>query len=85
MTMFTQIEEKIKVGAIFGDGQKIKPVWFVWSGRKHQVKEVTYTWRDRQGRASLYYFSVTDGQALYELSFNDQTLVWTLKKIYVAD
>jgi hypothetical protein len=94
--MFTEIDEKIKVGAIFGQDRhfvpkkglnvpfegKIKPVWFFWSGRKYQIKEITYAWQDRKGVADLYFFSVTDGQAVFEISFNDKDLIWTLQKVY---
>lgn len=36
--MVTEINETITVGAIFGDNKKkLKPVWFIWSGRKYTV------------------------------------------------
>jgi len=91
--MMTQIDEKIKVGAVFacpegrpanrGYDQKLKPVWFFWSGKKYPIKEITFSWKDRKGESDLYFFSVTDGQAVYEISYNDKSLVWMLEKVYV--
>ena len=80
--MITEIGEPIKVGAVFGadciGGKKIKPVWFAWKGRQYRIKEVTYTWTNKEGMACVHYFSVTDGQNLYEISYNTETMVWKL-------
>ena len=39
--MITEINETIKVGAIFGDNKKkLKPVWFIWSSRKYLVRKL---------------------------------------------
>lgn len=73
--------ETIKVGAVF-KGDQVIPKWFTWEGRKYSVKEVNYTWHDRQGIEDLYCFSVTDGANNYELSFNAKRVVWKLNKIY---
>jgi hypothetical protein len=75
-----EVNALIKVGAVF-KGDKIIPKWFVWEGRKYEIKEVNYTWQDRQGIEVLYHFAVTDGINYYELSFNNQKMVWKLKKI----
>ena len=83
--MITEIDEPIKVGAVFGadsiGGKKIKPVWFVWKGRQYRIKEVTYTWANNDGRAVVHYFSVTDDQNLYEISYNTETMVWRLMAV----
>ena len=39
-----KIEQPVKVGAVFGGGKKIRPVWFVWEGREYHIKDITYTW-----------------------------------------
>ena len=83
--MITEINESIKVGAIFGDNKKkLKPVWFVWSGRKYAVQEITYVWTERLGKAVVHYFAVTDGATLFSLSYNADTLLWTLHSIETA-
>ncbi|TLD42354.1 MAG: hypothetical protein JETT_1288 [Candidatus Jettenia ecosi] len=80
--MITEINEPIKVGAIFGDNKrKLKPVWFLWSNREYRIKEITYTWTERAGRAVLHHFTVTDSIHLFTISYNTETLVWTLHSI----
>ncbi|OOP57848.1 MAG: hypothetical protein AYP45_01040 [Candidatus Brocadia carolinensis] len=80
--MTTEVNEPIKVGAIFGDNnKKLKPVWFVWSGRKYNVLEITYIWTERMGKASIHHFTVTDGANLFAISYNTDTLVWTLRSV----
>ena len=73
------IGEKISVLASFTAG--IRPIKFKWSGRLITVQEITYTWRSREGQASVHHFSVTDGTSLYELSFHTQSLVWRLENL----
>ena len=79
MTMY--IGEIISVVASFGLPYKIRPVRFKWSGKFRDVKDVTYTWTTREGQSSIYHFSVTDGNALYELSFNVTSLLWRLENL----
>ncbi len=74
------VDEDIRVGAAF-DGRKVRPMWFLWRNRYYKVKSVTYTWCTSIGSARLHHYSVTDGNNLYELTFNANTLEWTLGKI----
>ncbi|MDO8683304.1 MAG: hypothetical protein Q7N50_07485 [Armatimonadota bacterium] len=74
------IDEIIRVGAAF-DGRRVFPMWFRWRNRYYKVKTVNYTWRTNIGAANLYHYSVTDGGSMYELSFNSNTLEWTLAKV----
>lgn len=74
-----KINESIDVGAVFGKN-KIRPRWFVWNGRKIDVKEVTYAWKAREGDAVILYFAVTDGATSFELSLNQKTMQWFLCK-----
>ncbi|MCQ4573783.1 MAG: hypothetical protein NOU37_00835 [Candidatus Brocadiales bacterium] len=80
-TVIAPINERVKVGAVFGDGEKIKPVWFKWNSRQHRIKSITYTWTSRQGRAVIHHFSVTDGANLYELLYNTENSVWELANV----
>jgi len=70
----------IKVGAVF-KGSKIVPKWFIWEGRRYEVKEINYVWQDYQGREKIHCFSVTDGVNNYELAFHSEKMVWKLNKI----
>lgn len=77
IVMPVEINIPIKVGAVFSRGE-IRPVWFSWNGRQVRVSETTFTWRTREGSAAILHFSVTDGQGLYEICYNDETLGWRL-------
>lgn len=76
--MITEIRERIKVAALFGQRAKIRPVWFVWQGRKISIQKITYAWTERQGSEIYHHFSTTDGTALYELSYAVSNLSWEL-------
>lgn len=80
MVETVSIDEGIRVGVAF-DGRRVFPMWFWWRNRYYKIKAVTYTWRTNQGLARLHHYSVTDGDNLYELQFNTDTLEWTLSKV----
>jgi hypothetical protein len=77
--MATEIREQIKVMAIFD--KEVRPVKFKWNNRVYPVKEITYTWRTKEGNASVLHFSVTDGASLYELTYNQSTMKWSLEQV----
>lgn len=73
-----RIREPIRVAVVFGPGKTIRPVWFEWRQRKHTICQTTYRWKDRIGDDLRLHFSVTDGEALYELVYNTSDQCWTL-------
>jgi hypothetical protein len=79
MTM--DIGETISVIASFGLPYRIKPVRFRWSGKLFEVRDITYSWQTREGQNRIYHFSVSDGQTLYELSFDTSSLLWRMEKV----
>ncbi len=74
--MSVDINEAIKVMAVF-DGN-VRPVKFKWKGRVYPVKEITHSWRSRDGGRAFVHFSVSDGQSLYELVYDTAELKWML-------
>lgn len=78
-----QIGDTISVLASFGMPYRIKPLKFNWSGRLLEVREITYTWKTREGQNEIYHFSVTDGKTLYELSFDTDSLIWKIENLEV--
>lgn len=74
-----RINEKIKAAAVFEDNN-IKPKWFVWKNRKYAITETTYSWKTKSGEEQVIHFSVTDGNTLFEISYNQKTLKWVLEK-----
>jgi len=80
--MLELIGDDIEVEVGFSRG-KARPYRFLWKNRPYAIREITYQWRDREGRALLTYFSVTDGVNLFELCFNSETLLWKLTKVFM--
>jgi hypothetical protein len=74
----TEIKEKIKVGAVFAGGDAV-PKWFMWKKKKIEITEVTFTWRTAEGTSVLIHYSVAAEGGLYELSYNQRTMEWTLE------
>ncbi len=66
------------IAVIFGPGSRVEPVWFDWGRRKYTVREVTYTWQERQGEATIFHFAVSDGANLFELVYNAASHLWAL-------
>ena len=76
-----RIGDDITVLAVFGMPFHIKPLSFTWSGRTIEIREVTYTWKTEEGQKDLHHFSVTDGNTLYELTFDAVSLLWTIESL----
>ena len=79
MIMTIELNDPITVGAVFSRGT-VKPVWFTWHGRQVRVSEVAFTWKTREGSATILHFSVTDGQGLYEICCDAGSFIWRLCK-----
>ena len=75
---------EIKVAVVFSPGGAIRPVWFEWRNRRHQVEETTYRWQARRGAALLLHFAVREGRDLYELVYNTADQIWNLRAIEVG-
>jgi hypothetical protein len=76
--------EQVRVAAVFEPGKRIRPVWFERNRRQHKVLETTYSWRDQVGDATLLHFTVSDGEALFELIYNPYEGNWILKDEQLA-
>ena len=84
-----RLSENVKVYAIYnetGDRKfphdKLRPVMFIWRNREYRVQDVTYVWREIQGQAEVYHFTVSDGASVFELSYNAKALDWTISGVY---
>jgi hypothetical protein len=73
----------IRVAVIFDPNGRIRPVWFELKRRRHDVRTITNSWRDRRGETILWHFHVTDDGALFELIFNPSAATWQLLWIEV--
>lgn len=72
------VREPVRVAVIFEPGKRLRPVWFDRRHRKHVVRETTYSWQDHIGDKPLLHFTVTDGEALFELIYNPLDGTWML-------
>ncbi len=80
--MLTRVGERVVAGVVFRkEGQKMELKWFLWKGRKLEIKKTTYVWRERDGRELIRRFVVTDGKDLYELSYRQEGLMWFLEAV----
>ncbi len=75
------IGESISVIATFGLPYRIRPLRFRWAGRLYDVKEVTYTWKSKEGQREIFHYSVTSGDCLYELTFDTGSLLWRIENL----
>jgi hypothetical protein len=68
------IDEQISVIASFDPSYKIKPIKFICGKRAFAIKEITYYWKSSEGK-TVIHFAVTDGNTLYQISFNPDNLL----------
>jgi len=85
----TRLNENIKVYALYrenGDHRfphdRLRPVLFIWRNREYRVQDITYVWRENQGQAEVYHFTVSDGANVFELCYNAKHLEWTIAGTY---
>lgn len=74
--------ERIQVGAIYGGKTRVRPVWFIWSGKKYHVYKVNHMWKEGNGREVLVFFSVSDQANTYLLCYNALDMEWTICGTY---
>ena len=75
------MRREIRVGVVHGPGERIVPVWFDLDRRKHTIRQVTNSWRDRQGETVRLHFHVVDDGALFELVYTLPAATWSLELI----
>jgi len=74
------VDEQIEVLVLF-KGTKILPRIFFWNNKAYKIKKITYNWQERFGRETVLYFSVSTGNDLYQISFNNTGYNWKIDKI----
>ncbi len=74
------LDDPIEVEARFSQ-RGMRPVWFAWGGKRHAITAITCAWNERDGALVHRYFSVSDGEALYELRFDARALRWHLTNV----
>jgi Domain of unknown function (DUF6504) len=78
---YENLFEPIEVVTYFREG-KIIPLKFRWNGRIYIVRHVHGQWKERQGYAQQYHFSIRcDGIDCYELLFDTGDFSWQLARV----
>jgi len=70
-------DTRISAAAIFYNG-KVRSVWFALGGKKHEPKELCYTWESSEGVAPILHYSVRDGGSAYLLNYDTHKPSWSL-------
>ena len=78
--MIYSVDEPVKVTVLFGGG-RMKPLRFSWRGITYSIREVTFRWKDRKGRARIYHFAVSDGSNAFQLGYHSEHLTWELEAV----
>lgn len=75
------LEEKVPVTACF-DGSSVRPLEFVWQGRRYAVRAVVRTWQQfALLEEQVQVFLVETGPHLAQLSYFPQSGWWRLDKM----
>jgi len=77
---YEDLNERIDCLALF-KSSKIYPQKFIWKNKEYEIKTITYNWQERSGSEIIYYFSVSTGVDLYQISFNNTSLRWQIDKL----
>ncbi|MBI5466635.1 MAG: hypothetical protein HY975_00255 [Candidatus Kerfeldbacteria bacterium] len=80
----TKIQVPVRVAVDFA-GTKVRPLAFVWSGRKYVVEKVNLVYKRQQGDRYLWSFAVSDAANSYVLLYDPETLRWTLDEVYTLE
>jgi hypothetical protein len=84
----TKINEPIRVLVDFSSSTvKVRPLpviprAFLWKNRRYLVRSLNLIHHEKQGDATVYYFSISTDTNTYKLVFNNLTLEWRLVEIW---
>ena len=77
---YEKVNEPIEVLAVFRKNQT-EPMTFKWGNRYYQVNKVNLVHTEHNGREKVYYFSVSNNDTSYRLSFRTESLRWMLEEM----
>jgi hypothetical protein len=58
-----------------------QPSSISWRGRRYIISKIGLHYTEHEGRVLTHLFSVTDGTTYFKLTFNTETLLWTLLEV----
>ena len=81
--MYDVVNEKIKMIAAFDSG-RISPKVFKWQNRDYKIKNIAIYYTEKVGISLNHCFGVeTEAGTIFKIDFNDKSLLWTLREIWV--
>lgn len=75
------IRQAIRVVVDFA-GPKVRPMAFLWSGRKYVIQKVNLAYKRQKGDRWEWCFAVSDEANSYVLVYDPEELSWILEEIY---
>lgn len=77
----TSIHEPVDVFCFFTRRSPL-PLKLIWRNKSHHVRNLNLTYEEKQGTDTIFYFSVSNDEASFKLSFNNQSLRWYLEEVF---
>ena len=82
---FEQINELVQVLSYY-DGQKMRPLRFLWRNRSYHVVAVNGIWNEALGRDREYHFHVSTRESgSFELIYNNAAMSWRIGRVMVEE
>ncbi|HAJ56169.1 MAG TPA: hypothetical protein DCL35_00175 [Candidatus Omnitrophica bacterium] len=70
----------IAVKCLF-DKCKVIPQSFFWRNRELSIQKINFFWKDKQGKETLDFFSVSTSNGTFEIVFSHEAMSWRLNKL----
>ena len=80
--MHEPIHEPIEVIASFSKNG-VAPRIIRWHNRNYLIDQVNLIHTGKEGRTTVYYFSVSDKANYFKISFNTEDLSWRMEEMYM--
>lgn len=80
--MYTTIGETINVFANFSP-KGAEPLCFTWKNNDYNINSINFTHKSKDGDHYLFHYAVSANNETYKITFDPNTLLWTLDEIYL--
>ncbi len=83
---YVEVQEPVTALVQFSPHGEIRPLAFLWAGKRHRVKLTTYRWRTGKGRETLRHFAVvTETEDAFQLSYREESGTWWIEQVWAAE
>ena len=82
---YTEVQEAVQMLVEFSPRGEIRPLAFVWGGRRHRVKQTTFRWCTGRGRETCRHFAVTtESDDSLQLTYREESATWWIEQVWTA-